>query len=79
MMGEVGDEGGGARDRREGDGAQGDDSLGRADGHGDNFGFFRAQHMKTGRMRAEAFYIPVICGNKVGLGIARRYRIGRLG
>jgi hypothetical protein len=33
--------------------------------------FFVAQHMKT--WANEVFYMPVICRDKVGLGIARRY------
>jgi hypothetical protein len=61
----VGDDGGGARDRREGDGAQGDEALEGAEGNGDNFGIFCAQHMKDGRVRHS------LCESSVGLS---RYR-----
>jgi hypothetical protein len=48
-----------SRDCREGDGAHGDEALEGAKGNGDNFAFFVAQPMKTGRRRCS------ICGDIV--------------
>jgi hypothetical protein len=45
----------GARDRREGDGTQGDEVLEGAKDNRDDFGIlFVAQHVKTGRKRRSA-------------------------
>jgi len=59
------------RDRRGGDGAQGDEALEGAEGNYDNFGIFRcAAHEDVAK---EVFCMPVICRDKVRLGIARRH------
>ena len=62
----------GARDRREGDGTQGDEVLEGAEDNRDNFGiFFRCAAHEDGAK--EALCMLVIRRDKVGLGIARRY------
>jgi hypothetical protein len=48
-----------SRDRREGDGAQGDEALERAEGNGDNLDIFRCAAHEDGAK--EVFCMPVIC------------------
>jgi hypothetical protein len=47
-----------SRDRREGDGAQGDGALEGAESNGDNLAFFVGQLMKTGR-GTEVFHMII--------------------
>jgi hypothetical protein len=59
-----------SRDRREGDGAQGNEALEGAEGNDDNFGIVRcAAHEDEAK---EVFCMPVVCRDKVRLGTARR-------
>jgi hypothetical protein len=51
------------RDRREGNGAQGDEALEGAEGNGDNFSIFRCAAHKDGAK--EVFCLPAICRDKV--------------
>ena len=51
------------RDSREGDGAQGDEALKRAEGDGDNFCIFGCASHEDGAK--EVFSMPVICRDKV--------------
>ena len=51
------------RDRREGDGAQCDETLEGAEGNGDNFSIFRCAAHKNGAK--EVFCMPAICHNKL--------------
>ena len=61
------------RDRRERDGAQGDEEG--AEGNGDNFGNFRWAAHEDGAK--EVFHLPAICRDKVRLGVTRNH-IGKL-
>ncbi len=63
-----------SRDRREGNGVQGDEALEGAEG-GHNFGIFRCAADEDGAK--EAFCMPAICRDKFRLGIARRH-IGKI-
>ena len=63
----------GARDRGEGDGAQGDEVLEGAEGNVITLAFFRCAVHEDRAKDSEALCMLVIRHDKVRLGIARRY------